>query len=113
MVLAKHGTCCCAVQYCCGVIAICAVAASAALSPVCKPEHGRLCSLSRLAAEAGEDVGSSTGSSDDSLGEELRAEVWECVVCDKVFKSEGAKRNHEASKAHQKALTELKAQLQR
>lgn len=58
---------------------------------------------------AAEEASSSEEEEEDDLDmiEEER-EVFECVVCDKVFKSRGALRNHEGSKAHRAALSELR-----
>eukprot|EP00484_Ammonia_sp_Unknown_P021216 CAMPEP_0197038830 /NCGR_PEP_ID=MMETSP1384-20130603/15715_1 /TAXON_ID=29189 /ORGANISM="Ammonia sp." /LENGTH=666 /DNA_ID=CAMNT_0042469325 /DNA_START=141 /DNA_END=2141 /DNA_ORIENTATION=- len=46
------------------------------------------------------------------LIEECEQSVYECVVCNKVFKSENAFTAHEASRKHLKALEHLKFQLQ-
>jgi uncharacterized C2H2 Zn-finger protein len=35
-------------------------------------------------------------------------QMYECVVCDKLYKSEKALQNHEASKKHKEQLKKLK-----
>ncbi|GIM08082.1 hypothetical protein Vretimale_12093, partial [Volvox reticuliferus] len=44
--------------------------------------------------------------------EEEEMEVHECVVCDKVFRSEKQLRNHERSKKHTEALAALRAMME-
>jgi DnaJ family protein A protein 5 len=47
-------------------------------------------------AEAGHQI--------DSDDAELEGEEWECVACDKSFRSEAAWNSHERSKKHLKAV---------
>merc|ERR1712173_262687 len=47
--------------------------------------------------------------SDEDLGEEL--DNLYCVACDKLFKSVGAKDNHETSKKHKDNLEKLIAEM--
>lgn len=35
-------------------------------------------------------------------------QMFECIVCDKLYKSEKALRNHEASKKHKEQLKRMK-----
>ena len=43
---------------------------------------------------------------------DIEQEIFECVVCNKIFKSENAFNSHQASKKHIKALQNLKFQLE-
>merc|ERR1711972_774039 len=47
--------------------------------------------------------------SDEELGEEL--DSLYCVACDKIFKTVGAKDNHETSKKHKDNLEKLIAEM--
>lgn len=49
-------------------------------------------------------------SSDES---QIMPETFECVVCDKIFKSENQFNAHERSKKHMKALAQLRKQLRK
>ncbi|CAG9461507.1 unnamed protein product [Pedinophyceae sp. YPF-701] len=55
-----------------------------------------------------EDGGAVSGSGSD--GDE---EVWECVACEKKFRSEGALRNHEGSKQHRKRVAQMRNELRK
>ncbi|KAK2629047.1 hypothetical protein QTJ16_002150 [Diplocarpon rosae] len=52
------------------------------------------------------------GSASDSE-EELDVELIECVVCDKIFKSENQYKAHEKSKKHIKAVQQLQREIRR
>ena len=45
------------------------------------------------------------------MEEDVEQEVWECVACDKSFRSERAFKNHEASVKHKKAVRVLRKTL--
>ncbi|KAI5793801.1 hypothetical protein DFH27DRAFT_485258 [Peziza echinospora] len=51
--------------------------------------------------------------SDGQESEEEEKTVFECVVCKKIFKTEGQSRNHEKSKQHQQAVWKLKKEMER
>ncbi|PWN46737.1 ChaC-domain-containing protein [Violaceomyces palustris] len=63
------------------------------------------------AADVGEAGNDKEGAGDEVEGE-LQADAWDCVACDKFFRSEAAFRNHERSAKHKKAVQALKKQMQ-
>lgn len=58
----------------------------------------------------GQDAFSATDEDDES---EVEVEVLECVVCNKVFKSENQLQAHERSKKHIKAVQQLRRQMKK
>ncbi|KAF3005082.1 hypothetical protein E8E13_009733 [Curvularia kusanoi] len=50
---------------------------------------------------------------EESEEEEIEEEIFECVACNKTFKSERQYEAHEKSKKHQKALKDLKRKMQK
>ena len=50
---------------------------------------------------------------EESEEEDIEEEVFECVACNKIFKSERQYEAHEKSKKHQKALKDLKRKMQK
>ncbi|EPQ30548.1 uncharacterized protein PFL1_02073 [Pseudozyma flocculosa PF-1] len=57
--------------------------------------------------EAGEGIDSDGGGADG-----MQTDAWDCVACDKFFRSEAAFRNHERSAKHRKAVAALRRQMQ-
>ncbi len=49
---------------------------------------------------------------DGSESDDTPTEVFECVVCDKVFKSQKQLENHEGSKKHKEAAAILRRHMQ-
>ncbi|CAO1630202.1 unnamed protein product [Parajaminaea phylloscopi] len=68
--------------------------------------------------DEGPGCGEQSGSASPNGAEQFEGEGedgqgWDCVVCDKVFRSEAAYRNHEQSSKHKKALKALQRQMRK
>lgn len=56
----------------------------------------------------------SEGDPEQTINEHVGEDnIWDCVVCDKLFRSEAAFRNHEQSAKHKKALKALQRQMRK
>lgn len=86
------------------------VAAQSARSRAANSERMESCGVPNWAGHRDEETLEHSFSESD---EELAIELFECVACNKMFKSANQFEAHERSKKHSKAVQELRRQLQK